>query len=210
MEYLKKLFSNRPNLPKSPTFNSINPQKLKSKKTLLLIVITLIAASFIFYKLNTSSKSNPIADNTKVSIQPAKSNVSLDKEFNFPLKDDKGQDAGSIKFTIQNAELQDEIIIKGKKASAVKGKTFLIINLKVTNDGSKNIAIETRDYVRLSINGNEKELLAPDIHNDPVVVQAISTKYTRVGFPISESDKDLKLKIGEIKGNKQSIDLNFK
>ena len=70
--------------------------------------------------------------------------------------------------------------------------------------------MNTKDYVRLSINGTDKELLAPEIHNDPVVIQAISTKSTRVGFPLSASDKKLKLFIGEINGNKTQIELNFK
>lgn len=110
---------------------------------------------------------------------------------------------------LTSAELQDEIVIKGQKANAVKGKEFLIINLKLTNNYSKTIQINTRDYIRLSVNKSD-EKLAADIHNDPVEVQAISTKYTRLGFPIDETDKNLTLYVGEINGKKESITLNLK
>ena len=68
--------------------------------------------------------------------------------------------------------------------------------------------MNTRDYVRLTVN-NGSEWLAPDIHNDPVEIQAISTKYTRIGFPISDTDKKLKLQIGEINGDKEIVDLKL-
>jgi hypothetical protein len=74
----------------------------------------------------------------------------------------------------------------------------------------KGIEINSRDYVRLIVDGNTKEMLAPEIHNDPVEAQAISTKYTRVGFPINTSDKNLVLQVGEINGPKQTIKLEFK
>jgi hypothetical protein len=59
------------------------------------------------------------------------------------------------------------------------------------------------------VNGNTSELLAPDIHNDPVEVQAISTKPTRVGFPINDTDKKLTLFIGEINGQKDKVELGL-
>jgi hypothetical protein len=43
-----------------------------------------------------------------------------------------------------------------------------------------------------------------------VEVQAISTKFTRVGFPINENDSDLKLRVGEIEGEKETIPLELK
>ncbi len=134
----------------------------------------------------------------------------INREFTFPLKDGKGQEIGSIKYLVQTAEKRSDIIVKGQKASATTGRTFIILTLKVTNDFKQAIQINTRDYVRLSLNGNEQELLAPDIHNDPVEVQAISTKFTRVGFPVNTTDKSLTLWVGEINSeNKDKIELTL-
>ena len=72
------------------------------------------------------------------------------------------------------------------------------------------IKINTKDFIRLSVNNNQNEWLAPDLHNDPVEVQAISTKNTRLGFPVNESDKNLVLQVGEIEGYKQQISLSLK
>ncbi len=151
----------------------------------------------------------PTNASSQYDLPPAKKALNLNRQFTFPLLDSKGQEISKIKFSLETAELRDEIIVQGKRATAVKGRTFLILNFKINNDYNKSVQINTRDYVRLSVNGNDKELLAADIHNDPVEVQAISVKYTRLGFPINDSDKNLKLKVGEINGAKQDIDLKF-
>ena len=142
-------------------------------------------------------------------IAGAKAVEDISREFAFPLRNGNGEEVSKIKFTIEKAELRDEIVIQGQRATAIKGRIFLILTLKVKNEHNQAIEIDTRDYIRLSVNGNGEEWLAPDIHNDPVEVQAISTKFTRVGFPINDSDRALVLRVGEIGGEKEMIALNL-
>jgi len=125
------------------------------------------------------------------------------------LRDENGEVVSSFKYLIENAELRDEIIVKGQKATAIKGRDFLILTLKLQNDLDDSIEVSTKDYLRLSVNGNEDEWLAPDIHNDPVEVQAISVKNTRLGFPVNENDTNLVLQVGEINGEKEKVEINF-
>jgi hypothetical protein len=146
----------------------------------------------------------------RVTIEQAKASQTINKDFEFPLKDAKGTVVTTIKYTVQSAELHDEIIVKGQRATSVKGRTFLIIALKITNDYDKSVDIQSKDYIRLVVNGNDKEPLAPDIHNDPVTVQAQSTKFTRVGFPINDTDKNMSLRVGELDGTKQTVALELK
>lgn len=91
---------------------------------------------------------------------------------------------------------------------------MLILNVKLVNNYTKPVQISARDYVRLTVNKNTSEQLAPDIHNDPVDSQASSTKPTRVGFFINESDKDLTLSVGQYvgdgSGKKETIKLSLK
>lgn len=172
----------------------------------ILILALLVILSFVVGTRFTQS--SPAAIDKRFDAPRVKAKQTLNKEFLFSLKNDKGEKVDEFKYVIESAELQDEILVKGQRATAVKGRTFLILNLKVVNSLNKAIIINSRDYARLNTNG-KKELLAPDIHNDPVTIQAISTKYTRLAFPINDTDKNLKLQVGEINEKKETIDLNL-
>lgn len=178
-------------------------------KPILLIVVIAVVVGGGVRLLRSKVPPGDFEKSEKISVKGASSTTNINKEFSFPLKDSKGKEISNFKYMLEKAELRDEIIVKGKKATAVKGRVFLILTLKITNEYTQSIEVNTKDYVRLSVNGNRDEWLAPDIHNDPVKVQAISTKYTRVGFPINESDKDLVLRVGEINGEKEEINLAF-
>ena len=188
-----------------PKFNF--PRSINIKKYLPYVIIAIFGIALIFGIIKLVQKASN-STFSKIEIKDAKATQIINKEFEFPLMD-KGVELSKIKFVVESAELRDEIIVKGQRATSVSGRTFLILNLKVTNDFSQLINISTRDYIRLLKNGNTAELLAPEIHNDPVEIQAISTKYTRLGFAINESDTNLIIKIGEINGQKQDIEIKF-
>ncbi|MEK7559138.1 MAG: hypothetical protein AAB521_02425 [Patescibacteria group bacterium] len=191
----------------NPSYPNRNFRNRNTSRFLFLIIaVVLLTLSFYLGKsLNQNSTSYK---DDRPPQAATKARQILNKEFEFPLKDDKGKDISKVKYKIESAELQDSIIVKGQRATAVKGRTFLILNLKVSNNFTQGIEINSRDYVRLQIDSS-KELIAADVHNDPVAVQAISTKFTRLGFPINDSDKNLMLTIGEIKGKKESIKIIF-
>ena len=187
---------------------SIRPSiNLRGKEKWLLaisaiVLVVLIGLAF-YVGLGRNDSASVAYTDTRPEPSKAKARQALNKEYAFPLKDEKGKQVSQVKYVIENAELQDSIIVKGQRAQAVKGRTFLILNLKIVNDHTQGIEINTKDYIRLSVNGS-KEWIAPEVHNDPVLVQAISTKLTRLGFPVNDSDKDLILQVGEIKGEKQT------
>lgn len=210
--------TNTSNIPLLSKFRPLN--QLRQRKTIIILAIIIAVAiiSFAGYTLygTTAKTGNPInnavasnpAPQQKVQLPPAKDSLTINKELSFPIKDSVNKEVGNIKYILESADLRDEIIVKGQKATSVEGRTFLIFNLKLVNEADKGVNLKTRDFVRLSSN-NGGEWLAPDIHNDPVEIQAISTKYTRVGFPINETNKKFKLQVGEINGKKEIIDLNF-
>lgn len=173
----------------------------------LLVVALIFLAIALFLQKITPKTTTPKSE--KIEVKEAKAAKDINKEFNFSLRDEKGKEVGKINFWVEKAELRDEIVVKGQKATAIKGRTFLILTLKITNEYKSDIELDSGDYIRLSVNGNKDEWLAPEIHNDPVKVQAISTKYTRVGFAINDSDRNLVLRVGEIEGEKEEIPLEF-
>lgn len=184
-------------------FAKINPKHRKFILFGLLIIFILFAGSRFF---SGRSRTNVASQQVEVASPLKKEDVN--KEFTFPVGTVDTKSV-NMKFSILEASLNNQIVVQGQNATAVKGRTFLIITIKISNELNQSLQINTRDYVRLSVNGDENTLLAPDIHNDPVEVQAISTKFTRVGFPVNTSDKSFVLQIGEIKGEKQKIPLNL-
>lgn len=155
-----------------------------------------------------SNLAKAVAIDNRTTIQAPKATVPINRNFTFNITNN-GQTLGKIDYFLDGAELRNEIVVKGQTATAVRGRTFLIINLKLKNDQKTPITLNTSNFIRLSVNDNLKEWLAPDIHNDPVEIQAISTKLSRVGFPISDTDTKLKLQVGEIDGDKTVVDLKF-
>ena len=169
---------------------------------LIVIVIILIG---VVKALGNVSKSTS-SDSTTYQLAKQKAVATLNRVFTFPL----GTTGGSFKFTLIDADLQKQIIVKGSRVTAIDGRIFLILNLKLANNQSQGLQVNTRDFIRLSVNGNTAEFFAPEIHNDPVDVHAISTQPARVGFPVNESDKNFVLRVGEINGKKQDVPLVFK
>ena len=195
----------------------LNLRRWRLKKTLPLLILIITAGISIWWILGvlrrvtakkTISRTNISADGRVVIAGPTASQQ-LNQEFLFPLNDSKGKTVTEVKFLLELAELRNEIIVKGQRATSVEGRSFLILTIKITSTFARALEINAKDYFRLTVNDNTAELLAPEIHNDPVIIQPTSTKYTRLGFPINDSDKNLKLMIGEIEGEKSTVDLNL-
>jgi type III secretory pathway component EscV len=179
---------------------------------IIVAVIVVIIGGVFITKATKNHQSPQVAgtttQNSQMSVAKPIAQEQLSRSFDFPLKDATGKEVSKIHYEIQSAEEDNQVIIKGQVATAVQGKTFLILNLKITNNYNKAVQLNTRDYVRLIID-NATDKLAADVHNDPVDIQAISTKYTRIGFPVTVDAKNLKLEVGEIDGTKQTIQLNL-
>lgn len=185
--------------------NSNYKQIIKTHKTFVmsLVFVILLLSAFSVGRILAPKTSDRITAPTPIATQM------LNRTYKFPLKDAKGKTVSNITYLLQSADIQDSFIYQGKVATAVKGRTFLIFDLKITNPYSKTIEINAKDYVRVKMN-DSSELLAPEIHNDPVQIQANSTKYTRIGLPINDTDKNLVLLVGELEGKKDSINLSLK
>lgn len=191
-------------------FNNFN--KKKAKKLLMLFVPLVIVVILVIagvQALKDTGKSNATVLSSKSSQDVVLKSQKIDKKFSFPLTDESGKEIGNFSYDIESVELRNEIIVKGQRASAAPERVFFIVNLQLKNTLKQGLQINSRDYIRLSVNGDKDNLLAPEIHNDPVEVQAISTKYTRLGFAINETDKNLILIVGEIDGDKQEIPVKF-
>lgn len=180
--------------------------KIFRYKKILLVIIGAIAILAVFNLLKgekVETNTAATVNGQRIQAPAAKATQEINQSFNFSIGNSK------IGYTIENAQLQDEIIIKGQIAKSVIGKTFLVLNLKIRNDTKDIIEVSARDYIRLTANGNNNDKLALEIHNDPVLVQPISTKSTRLALPIKDADKNMVINVGEIEGEKRNIGINF-
>lgn len=191
---------------------SKNPIKFhRIEKTHLLVMgaIVLSTAGFLAGRFLAPQNSfGTLSSDDRTEAPKPIATQSINKQFEFPLNDENGKEVARIAYTVETANLQDAFIYQGKIAKAVKGRTFLIFNLKINNPYTKTVEINAKDYIRIRVN-NSKEQLAPEIHNDPVQIQAHSTKTTRIGLPINDTDKNIVLLVGELNGDKQTVNLNI-
>lgn len=194
-------------------FESIRNVRLPkfNKKNIFRYVFPVLLILLAVFIVRQALSPRPLVSGVITEISDTKplATTAINRELKFPIRDKKGKEVGQLSYRLESAELRKQIIVKGKRATAVDGRIFLIVNLKIANTLDQGMEVNSRDYVRISVNGNTKELFAPDIHNDPVEVQAISTKNTRVGVAINETDKNIELRAGEINGEKQTIKLDF-
>ncbi|MEK6881739.1 MAG: hypothetical protein AABY22_19130 [Nanoarchaeota archaeon] len=186
--------------------NDFNSSKKFNNRLIILVILgAVLIAGFLGIRamVSDSSKSSQTP-----MLREALKKKDVNKDFAFAIKDDTGKEVTKINYKIENVELRDQILVAGKSASSIAGKKFLVLNIKLNNTYNKPIQLTAKDYVRLTVN-KSSELVAPDIHNDPVTIQPLSTKETRIGFAIKDSDKNLTLKVGEINGPKTDIEVNF-
>jgi len=193
-------------------FNTSRVRGVARINKLILVAVLAVAAVFAASRIGSTQSSAQVSG--RLSVTHPRDTFEVGREFSFPVRDSEDNIVGHLKLKIEEAELRDELIINGEVARSVKGRTFLIINLKVTNDLDRALrSVPLLSYLRLSVNGAEGERAAPGIHSlgeERVLrVDPISTKETRVGFPVNETDRDFVLFVGEVNGEKERLELDL-
>lgn len=160
-------------------------------------ILVLLFLVFGLKKVLTQPATTTTTSDGRVELRKPLATENVKKEFSFPLKDANGKQLSNIKMVVQNVELRDQIIIQGKVANTTVGKNVLIVNLELTNNYTKPVQINSRNYFRLLKNKDGK-LYDPKIHNDPIDVQPVSTTNTRIGFTVDDTDHDFVLRVGDV------------
>lgn len=151
---------------------------------------------------------SPRSQNTQ-DTQSANAIASARIDKAIPVVVSGEDEDAELTLLVENMELRNEIVIQGQKASSVDGRLFLVLNLKLVNPLESSVEVNTRDYLRISVGNGTEEWLAPDIHNDPVLVQAISTRPTRLAIPVDASVREFVLQTGEITGEKERQEIKL-
>lgn len=174
---------------------------LVSKKKIFIAAVILIVA---FFALNLKVGKKPIPVVAK-SI-----NVTVDKAFDMIALTNQGKPAGGkVRLKVATAQKTDQVMVKEQVFTAKNHKLFLIVNLELKNDATNAVNVIPGDLVRLTVSGDEENKFAPDLHNNLVLISAISTKNDRIGFVIPDDVKIFKLYIGELEGKKETVAVSF-
>ena len=139
-----------------------------------------------------------------------KPQAKINKEFNVQARtrDKIRVSDANLKVNLVNAEMAGSLLVQGKRAKTREGKTFLIINMEVENTYAVPLYSFPIDLLRL-VREDDKRI-APSVHQGTVEVRPISTKKSNVGFVVDPNEKNFKLEVGEISGEKEILEISFK
>lgn len=172
-----------------------------------LIVITIVIATLLVIAATRNQNISQVSSNITNQNSENASSVVINKEYRFPIYSSDGKTESSLKMVVTSAVRNDKIVVNGKSSQAAEGKDFLVLNMEITNSTNNKLNVRPVDFFRLV--GQEGQLFAADVYNDPVKVEPISIKKTRVAYVVFESQENFKFQIGEIKGEKQEVEINI-
>ncbi len=199
----KTIFDPEVVIPNTKKFFSWILDILKRRKK-LIIILTVIILALISFRIFLAKRYSPSIPKPKVVA------VSVDKGYDFPALNNQGKPTGSkIKLKIAQVEKTNQVIVKDQTFTAKNNKLFLIVNLELKNDATTPLNLLPGDLIRLTYNNDDNNKYAPDLHNNLVLISAISTKLDRVGFVIPDNARNFKLLIGELEGKKESVAVEF-
>lgn len=105
-----------------------NTQKMFTKKKLpkliipLAVIVVLVVVINSFFQ-STSSSTQTITgsqSDERFEVKAPLATMDINKDYQFPVVDEKGKEIGKFTYSVLSTELKDEIIAKGKRATAVR------------------------------------------------------------------------------------------
>lgn len=187
-------------------------KRFKIFKRYFYIIAGLIILVVLGYKIIVNKSSSKAVEPKAIETQ-GNQIVTLNREFEFsiPAINDGGQfiakKEGKIKFKLNEAELKKDIKVKGESRQASEGQIYLILRIELQNDTPDRLAIISSKYVRLI--GLENKKFSPDFHNAMVAVDPLSVRRDIVAFIVNKDSKNFTFQVGELEGEKQSIEVAF-
>lgn len=174
----------------------------------LLFGTMFVVLAFVIVRAISAKPQNVKSQELGRSSRDALAAAKIGQSYPFNARNANGQfvDKKQLKMTITDAEINKRIIIKGQPATAREGKAFLILSVEIENSNTDKLYLPVNDLVRMA---EGEKMRAPDVHNNLVLAEPIATKTTRIGFLINDNTREFALKVGEVNGAKQSIDLKF-
>lgn len=172
-----------------------------------LIALAVLSGAFFILKGKLSSQSIPALNSSQTNFSP-QNQITINRKIEIPIRSSTGTVTGEkLAINLSTIDKSNRILIQGKPATARAGKTFIILNLEIDNSTKNQLTVRPVDFIRLQ--DSEGRSFASDVHNESVKAEPVSIKRTRVGFVVDENQKDFKFLIGEITGEKQTVEVSI-
>lgn len=177
------------------------------RKNIFRVAIIVICILIGYFFIAKNKQSRLASENlTKMATPIAKTEVN--KSFSFPIDGDlKKEEDKNLKFSIIEAQKVGVVATQGSPMMAKTGQSYLVIAIEMENNSSNPVQINTQNYIRLI--GEEGKKYAPDFYNGLVEVPPISTKRDELGFVIAKDQKEFKILVGPVDGEKEEITLTL-
>jgi hypothetical protein len=162
------------------------------------VIIALITVGYLVFNSND--------DNVlTASDQPT---VKIGKSIEVIARTEDGRrTTGRFDLTVTNAHFADSILVQGKRARPVKGKTFLVLDMEISNPHKVSLYAFPADLFRFVRSDGEK--FAPSVHQGKVRVRPEATKKSNVAFVALPEDKKFKIEAGDINEDKITLEITF-
>ncbi len=172
-----------------------NPILLKKIYPLLAIIVCFGLLGYFLGSRKTSTTSLPVAKQAELAKPTAE--IKLGQSFTF----------SNLGMTLVSARKVAAVANQGKPIQAGPNETFLVLALEYNNQAAYALRVSTQDFFRLV--GDADKKFAPDFYNNTIDVPAISVRKDEIGFRVTADQNQFKLQVGELKKEKQEVEINF-
>ena len=174
----------------------------KNRRNLLVVgaILAVVILGFLFINYQQGDRVRGVEQGPTVSINQTYTVTARTKER-------KATD-GTLTLKVTSAQIGNSILVQGKTARPIKGKSFLIINMEIEN--TYKVALYTFPVDLFRFVRGDGQKFAPSTHQGTVAIRPQSTKKSNVAFVVEPTDKKFTIEVGEIGKEKQTLEITFR
>jgi hypothetical protein len=172
----------------------------KRKLALFITLIIVVGLGFFLFKKIQSPRQK--------QFQPFQKTTVVERKWDFVASDKTGVPLETkITFSLISAQKTNQIYVKGKPVRTTPENAFLVLSLELKNDAQERLYFYSSDLIRL-LSKDDKKFEA-DFKNPRLEIAPLSTKKDKLVFLVSASQNNFQIQVGEITGEKETININF-
>lgn len=176
------------------------------KKFFLILILIISVVIFWSFRSRFNSQKEESSLSLKEKAASVTAEMEIGRSFDLNAKDLNNKDA-KVGFTLVEVKKVKQVSTQNKPLESLPGEEFLVLSLEFANDKNFSLKANSQDLIRLVKEENKR--YAPDFFNGWIEIPAFSVKKDELAFVVSEDQKEFKLQVGNIEGEKTEIEIKF-